>query len=89
MPLEPKTGAIASSTDATAYMEAAAITPHDTNPNPFRSIWVGGTGNVTLRALGSSADVVITAVPAGVLLPIATSFIRATGTTATLMVGLN
>jgi len=65
----------------------AAVTPHDTNPNVYNALWVGGTGNVAVEcANGSTAT--FTAVPAGVVLPVATARVLATGTTATLIVGM-
>lgn len=68
---------------------AFAITPHDTNPIATlpRAVIVGGAGNVTLRAVDSGADVTIAVVAAQVL-DIRASHIRATGTTATGLVGL-
>lgn len=67
---------------------AAVITPHDTNPNVFNAIYVGGTGNITLIDLAGNS-VLISAIPAGTILPIACTLVMATGTTATLLVGLN
>lgn len=69
---------------------AKAITPSDTvalSPVPDR-IYVGGTGDITCRLYGDTVDVVFKAVPVGTLLPIRAQYIRTTGTTATLMVGL-
>lgn len=69
--------------------KAFIITPHDTNAQPtMTGFYVGGAGSVTLRAVNSAADVVITAPPVGSILPIRAAYIRATGTTATLLVGL-
>lgn len=69
---------------------AVTITPHDTNAQPIgiRAIYVGGTGDIVLRAIESSADVTLKAVPVGTILPIKAKYIRNTSTTATLMVGL-
>jgi hypothetical protein len=64
------------------------VTPNDATANPFIAFVVGVGGTVTFRAQGSAADVTITAV-AGVVYPIQTSFIRAAGTAATGIVGLN
>lgn len=83
-----------SPSDSLAAIAAAqrgfAITPHDTNPLTRETvgIYVGGAGAITLRLAKDSADVVLTAVPVGVILPIAASHVRATGTTATNLVGL-
>lgn len=69
---------------------AAAITPHDTNAlvNVSRGIYVGGAGDITCRLLNDAADVTFSAVPVGSILPIRASHIRATGTTATLLIAL-
>ena len=67
-----------------------SITTHDTTAltSVTRGVYVGGAGNITCRLLGSSVDVVFTAVPVGSLLPIRVSHVRATGTTATLLIAL-
>jgi len=67
-----------------------AITPHNSNElaEVTRSIYVGSTGDVVLRAVGSAADVTFVAVPAGAFLDVRASHIRATGTTAASLVGL-
>jgi len=67
---------------------AFSITPHDTNALSIipRAIVAQVAGNVTLRTSGSSADVVVSAV-AGVPLPLRVQYVRATGTTATGIVG--
>lgn len=67
-----------------------AVTPHATNPinPPPTAIWVGGAGNITGRLYGDSADVLISGIPAGTLLKMRFTHIRATGTTATLITAL-
>ena len=69
-------------------LRSEPITPHATNALPFtpRKIYVGGTGDVTLRAIGSAADVVYKAVPAGTYIEVRAQFVRAIGTTATFLV---
>lgn len=68
---------------------AEAITPNDSNLiGPFRSVWVGGAGNVAALLVEDSAPITFNAVPAGTLLPIAVKKIMATGTTATNILGL-
>ena len=68
---------------------AFTITPHDTNQlsDVTKGIYVGGAGVVTLRTANGLADVAFTC-PAGVTLDVAALYVRATGTTATLLVGL-
>lgn len=76
---------------AAPHFDAVTITPGDATDlttSGIRSVYVGGAGNITCRLLNGSADVVFTAVPVGTVLRICPSFIRATGTTATLMIGL-
>lgn len=66
-----------------------AITPHDSNALAVtpRAIYVGGAGNITFTGL-DGVDVTLVAVPVGTLLPIMPSLVKATGTTATNLVGL-
>ena len=72
---------------------AVAITPHDSNDlvaQP-RAVYVGGAGNLSVEMLDGSnaaANVTFTAVPAGTVLPIRPTKIRATDTTASLIVGM-
>lgn len=69
------------------YSTGKAITPSDTAPNTFRAIYVGATGNLTVIDEGGDT-VTFNAVPVGTIIPISTSFVKATLTTATLLVGL-
>ena len=68
---------------------AFAITPSDAAELSVlpKALLIGGAGTVALRAVDSTADVTI-AVQAGQLLPVRVQFVRATGTTATGIVGL-
>ena len=70
-------------------IHGAVVTPHDTNEQVYRSLWVGGVGNVNLRFIGDTTDTLITAVPAGTLLPFAVKLVLATNTSATLIIGLS
>ena len=69
--------------------EAWTITPDDDDAqtNVPREIYVGGGGDVTLRAIGSDADVVFKNVPAGGRVAVRALYIRATGTSATFLIG--
>lgn len=69
---------------------AFGITPHATNeidPLP-KAIFVGTGGNIMLRAVDSTTDVLFKNVSSGQILDIRVRFIRANGTTATDIVGL-
>ena len=70
--------------------EAFAITPHATNevdPLP-KALFVGTGGNITLRAADGGADVIFKNVASGQILDVRARFVRASGTTATDIVGL-
>lgn len=69
---------------------AFAITPHDTQPLPLvtKGLCVGTSGEIALRAIDSEADVTLNVV-AGQLLPIRITHVRASGTTASGLVGLS
>lgn len=69
---------------------ASAVTPHDTNPlaNTSKGLFVGGAGNIACRFADDSADVTITGVVAGSILPIRVSHVRDTNTTATNILAL-
>lgn len=69
---------------------AYVITPSDVSaidPLP-RAIRVGTGGDIIIRAMGSSVDVTLKNVADGETIPIRCQYIRATGTTATDIVGL-
>lgn len=69
------------------YSTAAAITPSDTTAQTYRAIYVGGAGNVTVITTGGNT-VTFTAPPVGTIIPVEVSYVKATLTTATLLVGL-
>lgn len=58
----------------------------DDPDGPFSALWVGGTGNVKVTAVGGTVAV-FTAVPAGTYLSIRIRRVWSTGTTATNMIG--
>lgn len=67
---------------------AVAVTPHDTNKLEItsRALYVGGAGNVSVNMGGQVVTFV--GVNAGQILPIRTSLVRATLTTATNIVAM-
>jgi hypothetical protein len=76
--------------DTSSARNALAVTTHDTTAlAPIaRALYVGTTGSVVLRAVGSSADVTFVGVPAGAIIPVYAQYVRATGTTASNIVAL-
>jgi hypothetical protein len=69
---------------------AFSVTPHDTAALASlpKAIYIGTSGNITLRAIDSTQDVVFFNVPSGSIIDVRAKFIRATGTTAANMIGL-
>lgn len=66
---------------------AATVTPSDTADNTFSYLYVGGTGNVSV-VTETGQTVTFTSFPAGAYLWLRVVKVRATGTTATNIVGL-
>lgn len=66
-----------------------AVTPSDVTNlgSPARSLYVGGTGALSVVMYGDGATVTFAAVPVGVF-PIQVTRVNATGTTATNIVAL-
>jgi hypothetical protein len=67
--------------------QAVVITKSDSVEQEYSSIYVGGAGVVTIETL--AGDSVPFTVPAGGYLNVHCVKVESTGTTATLMVGLN
>lgn len=70
--------------------KAFAITPTDDvllEDYP-RGLWVGGAGDISLKLIGDDTAVTFAGVVAGSLLPLRVKEVRATGTTATNIVGV-
>lgn len=69
---------------------AAAVTKSDATvfSPPAVGLYVGGTGDVTVRMAGGQNNITFSAVPAGTFLPVSVDQVRSTGTTATLIVRL-
>lgn len=64
------------------------ITPSDTAEHNFKALYVGGTGHLNLERF-DGGTCLISAVPAGTMLPLSGKRVRSTSTTATLIVGIN
>lgn len=66
-----------------------AVTPSDVTSlsNPARSLYVGGTGSLSVVMYGDGATVTFAAVPVGIF-PIQITRVNASGTTATNIVAL-
>ena len=66
------------------------ILPDDASelPSAAKAIYVGSGGDIVLRAVDSDQDVVLQGVGSGAILPIRIRAIRATGTTASALIGL-
>lgn len=79
------------STAYTALMapaaNAAAVTPHDTNSQPGKALYVGIGGDVALQTEVGD-DVTFPGVPSGFILPVRFRRVLATGTDATGLVRL-
>lgn len=67
--------------------EAYAITTSDTGPNAFSYLYCGGAGDIVVTPERGSTDVTLKAVPVGTWVWLRTSKVKATGTTATNLVG--
>jgi hypothetical protein len=59
-----------------------AITPNDSTEIALtpKAVWVGGAGNLVVRLEDDSADITISGIAAGTLLPIRPKFIKTTST---------
>lgn len=60
----------------------------DLTDNKIRALWVGGAGDVAVLAIGDSAAVTLSAVPAGSIVPVMVKKVMSTNTSASLIVGL-
>jgi len=70
--------------------DGAVVAPSDTVDlvNTTRAIWVGGAGNLAVDFKGGETNVLISGILAGTILPLRVNRIRATNTTATMIVAL-
>lgn len=69
------------------FVNASAVTPHDTNANAFDALYIGGAGAVAVETQGGQT-VTFAGVPVGTVLYIKVKRVLATGTVATNIVGL-
>lgn len=70
------------------YNEAAAVVKSDSTVlTATRALWVGGVGDVVVDMAMTGTNITFTAVPAGTLLKIAVTKVKA-ATSATLIVAL-
>lgn len=70
------------------YTNAAAVTPSDAaKVRPTVGLYVGGAGDVAVVFV-SGDTATFSAVPAGTVLPVEVVQVKATGTTATLILAL-
>lgn len=69
---------------------AEAVTPHDTNEMTYisRALWIGGAGTMTV-VTQAGETILFSGIPAGTIIPIRVKIVKATGTTATLIVALS
>ena len=70
--------------------EALAVTKSDSTKVSFYGLYVGTTGDVTVKSAKQGpggATVTFTAVPAGGIIPLAVCMVMSTGTTANNIVG--
>ncbi len=74
-----------SSAPATRY---AAVTPSDATVVGARSLYIGTTGNVALKADATATAVTFSSVPAGTILPVGAYIVMSTNTTASNIVAL-
>ncbi|WP_427966473.1 spike base protein, RCAP_Rcc01079 family [Altererythrobacter sp.] len=67
-----------------------AVTPDDAQDLAMvtKAIYIGLGGDVTLRSVDNTDDVTFANVPTGAILDVRVSAVRATGTTASNIVGL-
>lgn len=70
-------------------LDGFTVTPSDANDVEYttRALWVGGAGAVSVE-FKSGTVATFAGVPAGTILPIRVNKVRATGTTASNIIGL-
>lgn len=70
-------------------MAPFAVVPHDANELPMipKGLYIGTGGDVTLRGLRGAADVTYRNLPDASYINVRAQYVRATGTTATDIIG--
>lgn len=73
-----------------AGQHCISITPSDSVAvaDTLRALYIGGAGNVAIKATTDSTAVTFVGVPAGSILPVSANYVMATNTTATNIVGI-
>lgn len=76
-------------TSSSPWRRAFAVTPDDGADlaNVSRGLYVGGAGNVSVILADDNSPVTFVGVSAGTMLPVWVKRVRATGTTATSILG--
>jgi hypothetical protein len=64
------------------------VTPHDTNTQNARALYIGTSGDVAVVTRGRTASVIFQNVPVGIL-PVQVTKVLSTGTTAADILGLD
>jgi len=71
------------------YSIAEAVTLSDTAKNQFKALYVGTGGNVSVNSYNSGDTVTFYNVANGTIIPVKTSTVNSSGTTALGIIGLH
>lgn len=71
------------------YDHAALVTPSDTVANVFSALYIGGTAGAVKVTTKGGDTVTFSIIATGTFLPVATSLVFSTGTSATPIIGLS
>lgn len=90
MPVAVSGDALTAAQASAPATRAFAVTPSDTAAlaPTANALYIGSAGSIVVRPSASGADVTFTSVPAGSILPVSVTAVRATGTTASGIIGL-
>lgn len=74
-------------------ISSTAVTPSDSTAIEFKALYIGGSGNVTIKHYPNDTAVAYVGVTPGMILPVESKhgggLVMATGTTATNIVAMN